>query len=64
MIGVKDLKKTIQSYAKLNMSKEYQLQLIEALTLKGQCLLDLAVYPEAYNSFDKVIEMQPHNAYV
>lgn len=64
MIGVKGLKKNIQSYSKLNMSKEYQLSLIEALTLKGQCLLDLASFQEAYNSFDKIIEMQPNNAYV
>ena len=38
--------------------------LTEALALKGQCLLDLANHQEAYNSFDKVIEMEPHNANV
>lgn len=46
------------------MSKIFQQYLIEALSLKGQCLLDLANYQEAYNSFDKVIEMQPNNANV
>lgn len=64
MLGVKEIKKTIQSYSKLNMSKIFQQYLIEALSLKGQCLLDLANYQEAYNSFDKVIEMQPNNANV
>jgi hypothetical protein len=46
------------------MSKQFQQYLIEALSLKGLCLLDLANYQEAYNSFDKVIEMQPNNANV
>ncbi len=46
------------------MPKEMHHYLTEALALKGQCFLDLANHQEAYNSFDKVIEMEPHNANV
>ncbi len=38
-------------------------ELSDAYFLKGQSLLEMFKYQEAYNSFDKVISMHPQNAY-
>ncbi len=44
------------------MEKEYKKDLVDSLFMKGQSLIELYRYQEAFNAFDKVISMTPYSA--
>lgn len=48
-------------YSKVSQNED---DLIEAYFMKGKCMLELVNYNEAYQCFQKVIEMRPKNTEV
>ena len=46
------------------MEKELKRDLIDSYFMKGQSLIELYRYQDAYASFDKVISLSPNNASV
>jgi tetratricopeptide (TPR) repeat protein len=47
-----------------HLNKGTKKDLIDSYFMKGQCLIELNKYQEAYNAFDKVIELKPDSAKV
>jgi len=47
-----------------NVNKGTKKDLIDSYFMKGQCLIELNKYQEAYHTFDKVIELKPDFAKV